>query len=95
MGIFSVLVRYITMLMITDKRYRWVKYDDYNCEVYHVGQYTGLRSAMWACIKDRRCSAISVLECDPNQVLGLCREDKIGIGSWANHCMYKKGNIRK
>ena len=81
------------MLMITDERYRWVKYPRYNCGTYVVGQYSSLEIAKWACIKDRRCSAISVLNCDPNQVVGLCREDQLGIGNWANHCMYKKGNI--
>ena len=83
------------ILIKIDRKYRWDKYKNYNCEPYITGKYNDLKTARWACIKDRRCSAISVLQCDPNQVVGLCTENKIGLGHEPGYCIYKKGDTHE
>ena len=81
------------MLMKIDERYRWDKYANYNCEETYISKYSDLETAKWACIRDTRCSAISVRECNPYLVEGFCVESKIGRGHVPGFCIYKKGDI--
>ena len=90
----------MNILLNIDKRYRWVKYANYNCEHY-IGinngsvKYSDLETAKYACIQDSRCSAISVQNCNPNSIAGLCVENKIGREHVPGFCIYKKGDIRE
>ena len=81
------------MLNTIDKRYRFDKYANHNCEPYITGKYSNLTTARWACVRDSRCSAISVEDCNPEQVVGLCTENKIGLEHVPGYCIYKKGDF--
>ena len=83
------------MLIKIDERYRWDKYANYNCEPYVTRRYPDLETAKFACIKDRKCDAIALDDCNPFLVLGLCIENEINREYHQNRCIYKKGDIHE
>ena len=87
------LVKLLILLMPIDKRYRFDKYANHNCNPYKTGRYNNLTIAKWACVRDSRCSAISVKNCNPDQVVGLCIESSIGLVDVPGFCIYKKGEF--
>ena len=56
----------------------------------HGNELLNVEYAKAACLKDKDCKAVSLLNCNQRSVAGLCKEEHIS-DTIRGDCIYKKG----